>query len=292
MTTPSIGPAVTSTILSNNYRASIDAWCEHLHQHIHTESVITKAGAEPINAPYLEGLNAVWLANDLNEPWLRIVEIPNAIQREPFKNYGWLSLEISVEDVDELYRELLHSPFEIIGEPADLNVSDDIRAMQVVGPDGEVLYLTEVKAEVPPFQIPQARCAVDKLFIGVALVPDRDKGTAFYSNFSGTTSYEFDTKITVINAALGYERARRHPVSMVQLAGENMIELDQVDNLIPIGSFKETILSGIAAISFEVQSLPAEPPHFEIPQGPFQGRQSCFMFGAGGELLELIEAKR
>jgi hypothetical protein len=41
--------------------------------------------------------------------------------------------------------------FQVIGEQVNLDVSDNIRAMQVIGPAGEALYLTQVKAEVPTF---------------------------------------------------------------------------------------------------------------------------------------------
>ena len=94
---------------------------------------------------------------------------------DPFRHQGWMSLEISVENVDALRPDLEGSPFRVIGEPANLDVSDDIRAMQAIGPAGEVLYLTEIKAEVPPFELPFARCAVDRLFIPVLLAPDRER---------------------------------------------------------------------------------------------------------------------
>ena len=45
--------------------------------------------------------------------------------------------------------ELASSPFRIIGGPADLSFSDQIRAMQVVGPAREVLYLTQAD-QTPP----------------------------------------------------------------------------------------------------------------------------------------------
>ena len=109
--------------------------------------------------------------NKLGEPWLNIIQSPDEHPNIAFQNHGWLSLEISVADVDAVYEELKESSFEIIGLPANLDVSDDIKAMQAVGPDGEVLYLTEVKAPVPPFQLPFARCEIDRVFIAVATAP-------------------------------------------------------------------------------------------------------------------------
>jgi len=57
--------------------------------------------------------------------------------------------ELIVDDVDALAAELASSPFRIIGGPADLSFSDQIRAMQVVGPAREVLYLTQAD-QMPP----------------------------------------------------------------------------------------------------------------------------------------------
>lgn len=287
---PALGPAAAATLLSKNYLSSIEAWCEQLHQHIHTEIVVSEAGSKSIGVPWLEGRRAAWLANELNEPWLRIIEVTEAEQREPFTHYGWLSLEISVEDVDELYKDLLDSPFKVIGEPANLEISDNIRAMQVVGLDGEVFYLTQVNAQVAPFEIASARCAVDKLFIPVATVPERAKARDFYTQFSGVKSYDFDTKITVINDALGFEHAHQHPVSIVQLAGQNMIELDQVSNLEPARTFNDDPMTGIIAISILAKELPSEHSHYVITQGPYIGLNACIVKGEGGEIIELIKS--
>jgi len=285
MSTPAIGPTLVSTIVSKNPRASVEAWCEYLHQHVHSEVAITENTATSWGYPGLAGHKLIWLANELNEPWLRILESPYSEQRAPFKTYGWLSLEIGVEDVDQLQ----DSPFEIIGKPANLDVSDNIRAMQVVGLDGEVLYLTQVNAPVPPFELPLARCPVDKLFIPVAMVPDRANALEFYERFEHTKGLQFDTKISVINNALGFEHEHRHPVATVQLAGENLVELDQVDGLEhepTVGTFP---LTGIASISFEVDALPDDCISYKNIYGPEQGRLCCMTTGTAGESIELVE---
>ena len=174
-----------------------------------------------------------WLANELDEPWLRLIEIQGTKAVDPFRHSGWMSLEISVDDVDALRSGMDQSPFQIIGEPADLDVSDNIRAMQAIGPAGEVLYLTEVRAEVPPFELPFARCTVDRLFIPVLLAADRDQALAVYERFPGTAGNKFETKITVINRARKIDIEQRHPVATIQLRGSNLIEIDQLDGLSP-----------------------------------------------------------
>jgi hypothetical protein len=129
-------------------------------------------------------------------------------------------------------------------------MSDAIRAMQVVGPSGEVLYLTEVKREVPPFDLPFARCSVDRLFIPVMTCPDREAALVHYEDLSGNEGLRFDTRITVISAALGLDREHRHPVATLQLRGSTLIEIDQVPGLRPAPFGGDLPPTGIALIHF------------------------------------------
>ena len=289
MSSPAIGPTLISTLCSRAYESSLDAWCSTLRQQVIEEQTISNGTAAAWGSPALAGQRMAWLANTLNEPWLRIIDSPQSLPRPAFTSYGWLSLEINVEDVDSLRPEIDESAFRVIGEPANLDVSDDIRAMQVIGPDDEVLYLTQIKAAVPPFELPFARCAVDRLFIPVAMVPDRETGMALYESFDDTQGLAFDTKITVINRALGLPVDTRHPVATIQLAGNNLVELDQIESLQHQPQNQPAPAAGIAMISFAVMELPAELDHYVIDQGPYQGQTAALMRGAGGELMELIQ---
>ena len=87
---------------------------------------------------------------------LRLVQSPAAPDYAPFRHFGWNAAEFLVQDVDALAVRLQGSPFELIGPPADLSFSDQIRAMQVLGPSGEALYLTQIKAKLPDFATPTA----------------------------------------------------------------------------------------------------------------------------------------
>jgi len=278
-----------SAIFSRDAKKSIDAWCAYLHQSVHSESRITEEQATILGNPELAGQSSTWLANKVGEPWLNIIQSASEHQNVAFQNHGWLSLEISVSNVDALYEELKDSAFEIIGLPANLDVSDDIRAMQAVGPDGEVLYLTEVKAPVPPFQLPFARCEIDRTFIAVATVPNREEAIAVYERFKHTSALKFDTKITVLNKALGYEIDKKYSVAAVQLAGSNLIELDEVADLKTNLTDKSSPTNGIGIISFATERLPSGTQTYEITGGPFKGSNGCLIRGSAGEFLELIE---
>jgi len=230
---PRLGPALAATIITRGLDDSTGAYTRHLGQREHSRGPLGGPEAARIGRPDLAGAPCAWLANELEEPWLQLVQDARAETLEPFRRYGWLSLEIAVRDVDALAERLLDSPFEIIGPPRDLAMSDAIRAMQAVGPSGEVLYLTEVKRPVPPFELPFARCPVDRLFIPVVACPDREAALAHYEGLSGNAGLRFDTQITVVSRALGLPETHPHPVATLQLSGDTLIEIDQVADLQP-----------------------------------------------------------
>jgi len=183
--------------------------------------------------PALSGCAVTWLAAPGSAPLLRLVELPAAAARPTRLSHGWLALEVLVRDVDALADRLQGSAFEVVGPPADLAVSPAIRAMQVVGPAGEMLYLTQVKQPVPPFELPlsaELTPAQDlgALFIGVMSVPDREAALAACAAMTPRATLRFDTRVTVLSRAL--ERPLDHPwpVATLQWAGRSLFEIDEV----------------------------------------------------------------
>ncbi len=278
MAASKLGPVLSATLLTRDLDASMALYGRYLHQQPHSRGTFDADLAQRWRRPWLAGRRQAWLANALGEPWLRMVEVPQAIAAEPFRQQGWLSLEISVQDVDGLHRSLADSPLRIIGEPANLDLSDDIRAMQAIGPDGEVLYLTEVRAEVPPFELPRARCAVDRLFIPVLMAPDRNAALAVYESLAGCAGMRFDTRIGVINRARGLQAGHRHPVATLQLAGATLIEIDQLEGLAARVDGAHAPTAGIAAIGFAAPAASEGAP------------QPGLLEGAAGEWIELLAA--
>jgi catechol 2,3-dioxygenase-like lactoylglutathione lyase family enzyme len=129
MTPPRLGSVQGATLVTADLAQCTATYCDHLHLRVHSQGVLTDEAAGMLGWPGLGGAPTSWLANALGEPWLHIIENPNASVLRPFGHYGWLSLEISVQDVDALGAALVNSPFEIIGPPADLAVGEAIRAM-------------------------------------------------------------------------------------------------------------------------------------------------------------------
>ena len=292
MSTPSLGPASTATLVAASLDQCSEVYGTHLHQRVFAEAPLSAEEAEWLGWPDLAGTRTAWLANALDEPWLRLIENPQAGPGAPFHRHGWLSLEIAVADVDALGAALDGSPLEIIGAPADLEMSSAIRAMQAIGPCGEVLYLTEIKAEVPGFELPRARCAVDRLFIPVMTCPDRADALSFYSGLSGNEGLQFETRVTVLNGALGLPIDTRHPLATLQLRGDTLIELDQVPDLAPSAFGPGLPPAGIASIGFGTTAALPDTPRFTRTDGPLAGRECCRLQGAAGEWIELHAENR
>ena len=292
MTSSALGPCLAATITTDRVDACIEAWCQYLHHTIASEQALSPGQAEQWGRPALAGSRTVWLKNAAGEAWLRFIQDNTAAPVEPFRHTGWLSLEINVQDVEALHQDLLDSPFTIIGPPATLDVSADISAMQVVGPAGEVLYLTEIKKAVPGFDLPLARSAVDKLFIPVLLVSDRDAALATYEQFPNTEGNCFETKITVLNRAHELAVDTRHPVATIQLSGSNLIEVDELPGLMPAPIANCGLPTGISMISFAVAGgcLTGDLlDTYTSPDEPFTGKRARLVKGSGGELIEIIE---
>ncbi|GAB3096587.1 hypothetical protein G8770_16885 [Aestuariicella hydrocarbonica] len=287
-----LGPSCLSTICCPDVAAVVEDYCHYLHLKVAATSIVDELLAEFWQCPELVGANMTVLANACGEPWLRLVEVKGIERLAPLKYHGWMALEVLVENVDSLIDGLTASPFKILRPVANLELSDNIRACQVEGPCGEVYYFTQIKGDVPPFDLPRARCVVDRLFIPVLCAPDRQASQRFYESFPGTSGLAFDTKITVINQAYGLPLNQQHPVATLMLRDQCLIEIDEIDAALtpPAASMR----ANIASIGFEVDDLDVltldwlSPPR-KLAALPYSGRRVGLARGPAGEWLELIE---
>jgi hypothetical protein len=290
-----LGPSLTGTLVAGDIQATVAAYCDYLHTCVLEETEVSEAQARLWGKPRLVGSPLVTLQSPSGQPWVRVLGSPGLVPARPFRELGWMALEVLVADVNALAAELADSPFEIFRAPANLDVSDDIRAMQVIGPAGEVLYLTQVDAPVPPFDIPQACCSVDRLFIPVSSCLRRDEALRVYEKLGAKQSWSFETRITSVNKAHDMHLDLRHPVATVQLAGQCMVEVDQLGMARARPPNPGGFPAGIAMVSFliddiEAHGLPAISPIQEMTGALYGGQPAVACRGAGGELIELIQA--
>ncbi|MGE8224262.1 MAG: hypothetical protein ACN6RK_00625 [Stenotrophomonas sp.] len=219
---------VHATLIAPDLQQVCDAYVAQLAMQVQQRATLSAEDAAALDLPDLTGAASAWLANSAGEAVLRVIEDPHAIVAEPMFRHGWLSLEVLVGDIDVLAAGL-HAPFKVVGPAANLELSDAIRAAQVLGPCGELLYLTQIKAAVPPFDLPMTDAAVASTFIGVMTTPDREASQRAWSALLGAKGWAFDTRITVLNRAYGRALEGRYPVAVVPMPGQCMVEIDQVD---------------------------------------------------------------
>ena len=289
-----LGPLLFGTVLCPSLDEALSAYRDCFEMQPQAPQEITAEVAGAWGLPALAGARSAVLRAASDVPWLRLVESTEAAPAAPFCKRGWMSLEIAVADVDALAQRLDGSPFEVVGAPANLDLSPNIRAAQVVGPGGEVLYLTEIKGEVPPFQLPQAVCAVDRLFVGVLNAGDLDASVAWYSQLAAVSGMRADTVLGAANRMRGYEAGRRHPLAVFQLSGESLLE---IDSLPPWeqdqGAADGGLQYGIMHLTLAATSL-AELPFGSavtttLAPPPYTGRLALFCRGPDGEGVELLE---
>lgn len=228
--------------------------------------------------------------------YFRFVESPPVPGYAPLKTYGWNANELLVEDVDAMPERLKDSPFEIIAMPRNLSTTDEIKAMQAFGPSKELTYFTTVKN--PAWGLGQAESFVDRVFIVINGGRTMESHIDFYGKTLGIeVSAPQPVRMSALNAILGFDSEREHPLSTANIGGPFMIELDQYpEGTVPRPVLPGDIPPGISIVSFEVEDLDAIPVEFRNKTGsptgqPYQGSSAGIIVGPNGEWLELIQKR-
>lgn len=216
-----------ATLVAPDLGLVCDAYESQLSMTLACRGELAADDAAVLGRSELAGAAMAWLANSEGVPILRVIVDPAVQVSEPMLRHGWLALEVLVGAVDTLAAGL-HAPFKVLGAPANLELNDAIRASQVLGPCGELLYLTQVKQQVPPFDLPMTQATLAAPFIGVMSTPDRAASHRAWSALLDATGWAFDTKITVLNRALGRPLDGGYPVAVVPMPGQCLVEIDEV----------------------------------------------------------------
>lgn len=281
---PGLGPVVCGILLAADLESVVDAYEAYLALTADDHFSLDDRTARGLGLQQLTGNRACSLTGGSGRAWLTVIEAPQATPRHALGTHGWMAMEVLVENVDTLVERLADSPFEVLRPPADLDVSDRIRACQVRGPAGEILYLTQVTGAVPPFELPTCNAVVDHLFIPVMSTPDRDASLREYEALAGREGLRFDTRITVVNQALGLPLEQRHPVGTLQLAGEALIEIDEIAGT---KTAITDLCSGTAAVVFAAAGKPPSTA-VAVKTGPFAGSFLHPRTGRAGERTCLL----
>lgn len=283
-----LGTIRAVTVSCPDLERCVEAYCSFLQYQVVSDSIVDETLCELWQTPRQAGSRMVLMQPAGGDDcYIRLVESPAVAGYEPIKTLGWNAIEVIVEDADALAQSLDGSPFEIIGPPEDLSFSESIRATQVVGPAGEVLYLTMVKRPVEGFDLPAASGPVGRPFI-VILGGEIEQLVAFYANHLGVAEAPvMEAKITVLSNAYGLPESQPHQLCAVALGRQSYIEMDQYPSAaIPRPTTPGFLPPGQCMVTFEGRIAGQIP----APEGAlYQGGRAAVISGPAGELIEIVE---
>ena len=213
--------------------------------------------------------------------------------------YGWAALEFCVQDVAEVARRLLDSPFRIIGPPRRLDGMEALRAMQVRGADGEICYFTQIDANPPGFTLPRAECLVDRLFIHVLAASDMAAAQRWIAQHVGLRLgvARMEMAYTVLAHAFGVAPDTRFTISTMGRGDETCLQVDQMPPAASVRPVRPGHLPpGIAMTTLSVADLDATA---QLGLGPpsvhagalYDGCRSVTVAGPDATLFELVEER-
>ncbi len=233
--------------------------------------------------------------------FLRFVEQDPHPDYRPLRTYGWAAVEICVQDTLAVNATMEKSPFTIIGPPKELDGLPAIFPMQVQGPDGEIVYLTQIRDDLPMYDLPRAQSPIDCLFILVLACSDL-KGALNWAQDTLGLSFGRDMAIqyTMLAKAFGKPMDTKYTLATLTHDRDVFFEFDQYPpaatprpcrpGLLPPGVAMGamTLPDFDAALERVSPWLIAPPQAFEGPV--YEGKRMATLRGPDGTLFEITEA--
>lgn len=243
-----IGPISGVTVVTAHIEAAVRRYTHGLGWHeVADRSVIEGSTAERWGWPGLKGRLTAEVGSGVpDRATIRLVSVPEVEPIVPLRTWGWSAIELSVPDVCRAVGRAQDAGFRLLQAPAALSGAGTgghrgagtgvgeggpttlpLVAAQLAGPDGDVVYLTQVLGEVPGFELP-APSESAEIFICVFAARDLPAAReVLESRFAVRRASDREVAVKVINARFGLSAQTMHRISSIQLAGRNAIEFDQ-----------------------------------------------------------------
>lgn len=292
------GPIQCVTVAAVDVDAGVAAYRDYLDYRLGFDGRVSAGLAEQWGATGMVGRRYVVMhPQHVEDRYLRIVEIDPVAEYRPFRTLGWNAIEIIVRDTDVMADRLRQSPFQIVGEPHDLSFSDAIRAMQAIGPAGEVIYLTMLKRPVEAFDLPSVRGEVGAPFIVISGGDLAALKKHYVGAFGLPEAPEMVGRISVLSNAYRMPEDTGHRIAALPLGDANYIELDQYPDAAVARPCTEGHLPpGQSLVTFEVADLDQiaavwrSPPRC-LDEPPYAGRKAGTTVGPAGEWIEIVSQR-
>jgi catechol 2,3-dioxygenase-like lactoylglutathione lyase family enzyme len=278
--------------------AKVEAWyTQWLGYRVVEKGRVSSAMAKSWGAPKSANRAYITLASDgAPDVFIRAVEIDAIAGYKPLTTFGWNAIEIVVDDLVAVEEKIAQSPFTVIGPSRPLTAFPSIRAMQVVGPAQEVVYLTTETGDRTKSPLPQINGMIGRPFIMVLASSDANAAAKFYMDrFLMRGGNIRPIPVDIIAAAQGLPPDHGFPLGLVRAAEHgNNIEMDGYsDKATPRPKSDGQLPPGVAMTSFSVNSLDGLKADFiSSPQKLYGDMRAATFIGPAGELTELIEEPR
>jgi hypothetical protein len=274
------------------------AYTTHLGYRVAERGTVPAALAASWGAKAAAGRPYVLLAPGQGETvYLRFIECAGGRAFRPHTTLGWNVTEINVGGVDSIAERLRGSPFRMVGAPATLSMNDAIRAMQVLGPEGELVYLTDIAVSPKTEHLPRTQAGIGRVFIMVLGVHSIEEASSFYGKLLGAEmSGVYPLNSSLINEPLGLPSDTNLRLILARLPGKFSIEIDELPRSVPKRSAAaDDLVMGPSLVTFAATEIDALATRFVGAATPgagalYAGRRSATIAGPSGELIELIGA--
>lgn len=278
--------------------ATAKRYVEWLGYRIVEEGAVGADLARSWGAPAVEGRRYIVLQPESEAAvYLRLVAGEPVTGYEPLRTYGWAAIEICVSDVLAVEQRLRQSPFRIIGPPREIEGLPTIYPMQVMGPDREIVYLTEIRGDLPAYDLPRAIGLIDKLFILVLACSDLDASMRWFGRHVRLDlGRKMEIVYTMLAQSFGTPPDDRYTIATLTHGRDVFLELDQY----PPQATSRPRHAGDLPPGIALATL--THPEFDALQGPwiepprvcrgaiYDGRRAGTMRAPDGSLIEIVAA--
>lgn len=287
------------TLMVVDPAATAKRYIEWFNYRVVEEGFVERSLAHGWGTPNVAGRRYVVLQPESGSAvYLRLVAGEAVAGYEPLRTYGWAALEICVSDVLAVERRLRDSPFRIIGPPREIPGLPTIFPMQVLGPDKEVVYLTQIRGDLPAYDLPRAASLIDSIFIMVLACSNLDASSEWFRQH---VQLEFGRKMDIVYSmlamAFGTPPSTLYTINTLTHERDVFLELDQY----PAAATARPRLPGDMPPGIALATL--IHPKFDALPGPwleepeerrgviYGGRRSGTLRGVDGTLIEIVSAE-
>lgn len=293
----SLGPILAITVTTEDAKASSEMYERAFGFKLLEEGSVSWKESLCWKAPATNGRKFSIVGYPGQHGAVRFVEGLHPPSYQPLRQVGWAALEMAVTDVEAVVSDIEIAGFEILRRPQSLKSSPALRAAQILGPSGEVIYLTQQLKDLPGFDLPTPLHPTDCVFVAVLGTHQLEKARAVYESLGGQRASDHPVAIGVINDAYGLDVGNKHRISSVQLAGKCLIEIDQYPDAAKQPSHSAGELPwGVAMVtllSSGIDSISSLSPLRLLEHGEsraFGGVHRLILCGVEGEIIELIDS--